>query len=97
MITKIAYLLFKDAPHLKQKGEPDSMIAVTHALTEADSDYPAPFITTTPNLYALKCREMYQDPEFLEWQNAQPRLVEVDGKREERDANLKKAPALQQV
>ena len=78
---KLAYLLFKDAPQLKTKGEPDEAIADIRVLTDGKS-MPLPWINAT----AMQMAEyqMSISEVMLAWESTQPYLVEISkGKREE--------------
>jgi hypothetical protein len=95
---KIAYLTYKSAPHLKDKGQPDCMIAEQKILEDNDKDMIAPWITIDAKDFNKHISDIYSNYEVIVWQDNQPRLVEIaPGIREERDANLKPFPQLQIV
>jgi len=93
---KFRYITFKDAPHLKTKGQPDEMIAEIREMEVGEKNPPKPWTVATP-VQLVEYENSIAD-KMLAWQKTQPFLVEVDGQRQERliiDGELKPRPSLE--
>lgn len=75
---KLAYLLYKDAPQMKDREQPDEMVA---EVKQVDKSMPKPWVNCTPTQFAEY--QMSIAPIMQEWSLTQPYMVEVErGKRE---------------
>lgn len=91
---KLRYLTFKDAPHLKDKGQPDEMIAELHVMGDNEKSPPKPWAVATPTQLAEY--ENSISSVILDWTKTQPHIL--DGKEVVYlDGKLQPRPSLEPI